>query len=292
MAGRMSVYLVLDCNYLCHRVFHTAVGKLSFRQGDAGRLNPTGVIYGFLRDVRAFMDLHLTSKIVFAFDHGISKRRQALPTYKMRKLALTPEECKGRAPLYQQINMLREGLLYKIGFCNIFWQDGYEADDVIASVVQQSINPADEAIIISADQDLWQLLSDRVSTWNPQTKESVTEESFRLKWGISPAAWPTVKAWAGCASDNIRGVAGVGEKTAVKWILGLLRSTIKLEMFRNEELFQRNLPLVRLPWSGVNRFELVEDKVTVKGWQAAADRLGMKSIRQWKHPGRSLFQET
>ena len=104
-------------------------------------------------------------------------------------------------------------------------------------------------VIVSTDQDLWQLLSgDRVTVWNPRTKKMLTEQAFRERWGIGPSQWADVKAIAGCPGDGVPGVPGVGEKTAAKFMAGRLKDTTKAynRVVEANDLWERNLRLVRL----------------------------------------------
>jgi len=112
-------WLVLDCNLLCYRA-HFSTGQLSFDN------NPTGVIYGFLRDINVLQTIHATKKIAFCFDKGKPKRKEILRTYKQgRRKERTPEEIETFNELGIQINQLRDEILPEIGFRNVFGQSGY-----------------------------------------------------------------------------------------------------------------------------------------------------------------------
>ncbi|MBU0846516.1 hypothetical protein KKH23_04950 [Patescibacteria group bacterium] len=269
--------LVLDVPYLCHRAYH-AMGGLVY--DDAG----TGAIFGVLRDIVALQDSFRTGRCVFAFDLGLGLRRKILPTYKnsrrTRYREAPEEEQAARRDFHGQVRLLREEYLPAAGFRNVFAAKGFEADDIIASVVAEL--PQDEqAIIVGSDQDLWQCLRPNVWCWNPQKRKAYTIELFQAAWGLEPEQWADVKAYAGCSTDDVPGVPGVGETTAAKWLRGELgehtKAARKLDAAR--DVYERNIELVRLPFLGTPTFALRQDDVTEEQWQDLADRLGMKSIR-------------
>jgi len=269
----MNTHLILDTNNLCHRAFH-ALGDLS-HEGIR-----TGMVYGVLRDVLYLQDLYATDRVVFCFDRGRPKRLDDCADYKGRRRRGTEEEMDARAEVNVQIKRLRTKYLPAIGFRNVFSQAGYEADDVIASVCGD-LPEGDGGIVVSTDGDLYQLLSaDRVVIWNPRKRKPVTQASFTAERGIGPSMWPHVKAIAGCPSDNIAGVRGVGEKTAVKFLTGRLKSESKAfgRIVADDPLVERNLKLTRLPYPGVDRFALREDEVTPGRWERVARKLGMASL--------------
>ncbi len=266
----MSTLLVLDVPYLAHRAYHT-VGHLS-HNGEG-----TGVIYGVLQAVDSLTDLFATDRLVFAFDFGGSKRKIIYPEYKANryKKDLTEDEQEAIRSLRNQITQLRKEFLPAMGYQNVFSQDGYEADDVIASVASE-VGEMGEAIIVSSDQDMWQLLRRSVSCYNPQTQKMTTVKSFVGKWGISPTMWDCVKALAGDPSDNIKGIDGVGLKTAAKWYAGTLKQGSKAYERINEGIgvHSQNIELIRLPFPGVEKFSLRKDIITEEKRTEVLERLG------------------
>lgn len=269
----MKTWLIIDGDYVAHRNFH-ALGKLQH----AGEL--TGVVFGFLRDAVQFSERLGTSHLVFAFDEGASKRKQFFPEYKARRHNRTEEEQAIRVDLHRQLRTLQNELLPAIGWKNVFSANGYEADDVIASICQKSLGN-DEAIIVSRDHDLFQLIDEKISMWDPQKKQCVTARSFRSLWGVSPSQWVNVKAIAGCSSDEIPGVKGVGDVTAIKYLKGggsvVLREKIDAHV-RSDDM-KRNLKLVTLPYKGTPTFDLVDDEFSAEEWDKIADKLHMPSLK-------------
>jgi DNA polymerase-1 len=271
---KSTTWLILDVSYLCHRAFHTT-GGLTHKD------IPTGVIYGFLRDVVGLCEQHDTPNVVFCFDREDNKRKKVLPEYKSTRHAdKTPDEIKARKELLRQIKNLRIDYLPRIGFSNILSEIGYEADDIIASVCLNSIGPDDEAIIVSADEDLFQLLSGQVRIWNPHKGKAYTLQAFTRDYGITPRQWARVKAIAGCRGDDVPGVAGVGDKTAAKYLRGECRPDSKafIDIEKWKRRTKQNMRLVRLPFEGTPVFELAPDRFSIKGWRSVIEDLGMRSL--------------
>lgn len=280
-----KTWLLLDCQYLCYRAFHTT-GELTFNEVK------TGVIYGFLRDIRGFQELHRTTNIVFCFDSRQSERRKAYPPYKLKRKklveAMSEEDKELRLEMHKQVVKLRREYLPALGYRNILFQKGYEADDMIGSVVFNTLpDTGDQGIIIGSDRDLYQLLGPLVSMWNPIKSKMTTFQSFYKDYGIMPVDWARVKAYVGCETDDVEGIKGVGDKTAVKWIKNELnkKSKIWAKIKREVGTFERNLPLVKLPYPGTNTFELVDDEVTTEKWTEVAEMLGMKTLTRMKRKG-------
>lgn len=274
----MEPLLLIDTNYMCHRAWH-AVGSLA--HGDMG----TGAVYGVLREIVSLQAFFRTSRCAFAFDpRGPGKRLKLHPGYKGSRRAKYAEETdaekEARADFHHQIQCLREDYLTAAGFSNVFMADGYEADDIIARIAAD-LPEDDEAIIVGSDQDLWQCLRPNVWCWNPHKKRAYTLKCFRRQWGLHPRRWPDVKALAGCKSDDIPGVPGVGEATAVKFLRRTLGPHTKAAaaLRASRDVYEANIKLVRLPFPGTPEFILRPDTITEEKWQALADRLGMRSLR-------------
>jgi DNA polymerase-1 len=282
-----DTYLLIDVSGLVHRNFH-AMGDLSYEGVK------TGAVFGFFRDVLDLQETFQTNHLVFCFDVGPSKRRELLPGYKagrkQRRDEQTEEEREAFGELYRQMDRIRMKYLPYIGYRNLLWKEGYEADDVIASVClslaklswMDKEENRDRVVVVSSDSDMLQLV-DRKNTvvWNPRTKRPVDEKAFIERYGIKPFFWSRVKAIGGCVSDDIPGVPGVGEKTAIKYLRGELKTESKAfqsiqEHVKEIELYHR---LTRLPFEGTGTFPLQPDVVTPRRWERALDKLGIDSLR-------------
>jgi len=268
----MKTWLLIDCNYVCWRAGY-AMGSLSYDGFE------TGIAYGFLREVVALTDRFLTPHVLFAFDSRKSKRRKLFPGYKRSRKQGTPEQQEIRRSVFKQIDVLRSRHLPYLGFKNIFQQKGYEADDVIASLCQ-SLPDKDKKIIVSSDEDLFQLLSKRVAIWNPGKAKLETCKTFMAFRGIKPKQWALVKAIAGCNSDDIPGIVGVGETSAIKYIRGELdpNSCYYRRIAYGPQHTKLFLQLTTLPLEGTRTFKIRPDEVTHKRWNKHVHKLGMTTL--------------
>jgi len=270
----VSTVLILDCPYLAHRA-ESVAGGLS-HDGE-----PTSVVFALLRDLVAWQDRFRSDAVAFCFDSGKNKRLAFYPEYKRNRTKdATKEHRMKRVLVRYQLYRLMEEDLYKIGFRNVFWEDGYEADDVIASVALFSLEKGDEAIIVGSDSDLWQLISPTVSIFDPRMGKQRTLQWFSREYGLSPSQWADVKAIAGCPGDNIIGVDDVGEKSAVAFLAGRMSNEHRRykAIIEHNDLWRRNLRLVRLPFEGCPRFDLRRDDVTKEKWRRFCRRYGMRSL--------------
>ena len=282
----MATWLLIDSTYLCHRAHH-ALGELSF--GGSG----TGVLYGVLRDIMTFQDVHQTDKMVFCFDSHSSRRAAVLPCYKAKRWAkytnASPEDKAGIEDFRRQVALLKNNYLPEVGFKNVLWQDGFEADDMIALACQQ-LPHNDEAVIISTDKDLYQLLAPHIVMYNPATKRPYNRFSLMKDHGVQPYQWPMVKAIAGCTSDEVPGVPGVGEIIAARYVCGkLMHNNVKYQRIKaNKTAWEANLLIVTLPYPGTEPIILQEDTINKGAWNALLHDLGIRTIRSKARQGFGL----
>lgn len=276
MASRL--HLILDVNFLAWRSFY-AMGGLGYDG------NVTGTLYGVFKELQNLKELFDTEHIIFCFDSKQSKRREIYPAYKASRQAkyetMPRTELRAYAAFRDQVHRLEHTYLPRIGYRNIVVADGYEADDMIAAACG-ALPRQDIGMVVGTDSDLFQLLGPRISIWNPVKKKCITEESFRQMYGVSAGQWADVKAITGCNTDDVEGIRGVGEITAVKFLTGKLDPGSKAfdKIVKGNGIWRRNLPLVRLPYEGCPVPVLVADAVTQEGWGTVMDELGMKSIRE------------
>lgn len=281
-----SIYLIIDANYLCHRAFY-AMGGLQFRG------NLTGVIYGVMRDINILRERFDTDDLIFTFDSKTNFRKKIYPQYKAGRQAderlLSKDQIWVRDQFYRQVKKLRTEYLPEIGFRNILQTKGFEADDIIASLCLHTCNHA-KSFIVSADEDLFQCLRENVSLWNPRSQRLITERTFLRDYGIYPKSWAMVKAIAGCKTDNIQGIRGIGEKTALKFIKGSLKSNPTAERITAEnQMTKTNLRLVNLPFEGTPIYKLVNNEVTERKWRDLMQKLEMPSLKDKWNGQRKLF---
>lgn len=233
--------LIIDSNYICYRAAFAMVG-LSHRD------QATGVIFGFFQELLRLATRFDTNKFIFCFDSKTSIRKKAYPGYKKRGEDKSPEIGKALRVGFPQFDILRETALSEFGFKNIFMQEGLEADDLIADIVMRKYAWKDKPIVVSSDEDLYQLLA-YCDMYKVQTKQLYTQNDLWEEYCVTPIKWPFVKALAGCTSDTVGGIEGIGPHTAIKYLNGYLKNGKKYEaiMQYKDEIMKRNLPLVRLP---------------------------------------------
>jgi 5'-3' exonuclease len=272
-------WCLLDGDYLCHRAWYT---KGHLTHGDLF----TGVVYGFLQDIADLEERFLPSAMIFCFDHGEGKRKKILPGYKgNRRQGMSEEDKALYVHFRNQVDQLKNEVLADIGYQNIFFEKGYEADDCIARVVNCHLATRRDVhhIIVSSDHDLYQLLGRRVSVYNPHHKDITNEDTFVEQWGVSPSQWVDVKCIAGCRTDCIPGIQGIGEKTAARYIAGKLKtgSASFQKITSSNATWVRNRELVELPFPGLPNYEVCEDeKIDQRKWRKVMEKFGIKSIPQ------------
>jgi DNA polymerase I len=276
-----ETWLVIDCSFLGWRAIHSVGTTLSYKG------KPTGVVFGFLQEIQRLRDrIQEADHFVFAFDAERSLRKERCPTYKERKdkEANDPLWINMRRLVKDQLERLRTKVLRDAGFRNLFVADGYEADDVIASVVPRIKSRGDYAIMVSADRDLYQLLDgEAVVQYNPHNHTTMTEERFAAEFaGCGPSDWPVIKAVAGCRSDRIKGLQNVGEVLAAKFLAGKdigPSRTANLKEWLTCAKHQENLALVTVPYPGCPKWRLeVDGMPDDTRWDDACRSVGAISL--------------
>jgi len=274
-----KTWLVLDVNYLAHRAMHTT-GKLKW----AGQA--TGVTYGLFRDIIQMQEQFGADHIVFCFDHGRGIRKTMLKEYKSerekKKKKWTPEQVQAYKLLEKEIGLLKEMYLPFVGYENILYQDGYEADDHIGQFCKTHTNIGD-IVVVTADKDMYQVLREGVIIYNPTSKQVTTMDSFYKDWKLNPKKWTSIKAIAGCATDQVPGIPGVGEKTAAKYLRGEMtdkdaKANAKIDDWIFNGGFDKSKELVTLPLDGCDTHTPIEDEIDPKRWKKFCAKLGMKSL--------------
>jgi DNA polymerase-1 len=246
----------------------------------------TGATYGFLKDVLYFQEKFDTDNVVFCWDSRYNKRKTILPSYKQNRIDkykdMSKRELSIEDEFRKQMRLLRRKYLPLIGYRNIFCQKGFESDDVMASVCNNFTK--EDVIIITADKDLFQLISPSISVFNPQKRFLMTYQAFVNEYKIKPIEWIRVKAIAGCSSDNVKGIKGVGEATAIKYLKNAIPVTAKvLAKINSQEgqmIINDNKVLVTLPMEGTRRFKIKKDEISKKGWSRVKQELGITSLRK------------
>lgn len=198
--------LIIDGNSILNRAFY-GIKVLNSSKGF-----PTNAITGFMNIYLRELDLLKPDCIAVAFDlPAPTFRHKKCDYYKATRHGM-PDE------LALQLPKMKE-LLRALGI-NVIELEGYEADDILGSVSKVFADSGDEAFILSGDRDTFQLISDRVTVRYSTMRETISygPAVFFENYGVEPIKLIDVKALMGDSSDNIPGVAGVGEKTALSLI--------------------------------------------------------------------------
>ena len=203
----MKNILVIDGNSILNRAFY-GIRALSTKDG-----RPTNAIYGLINIVMKQVSALSPDYAVIAFDlHAPTFRKQMYEGYKAGRHE-TPEE------LLAQFDGAK-ACMSALGL-NVMTLEGYEADDILGTVSAfASKDEGTHAYILSGDRDLLQLIDENVTVLLATNSETLTvnHAEFEEKYIILPSQFVDLKALMGDSSDNIPGVSGVGEKTAIKLI--------------------------------------------------------------------------
>ena len=176
----------------------------------------TNAVYGFLNILFKVLDEEQPQYLTVAFDVSAPTfRHEMYAEYKGTRRPMAPE-------LREQVPLMKE-MLQAMGV-TIVEKAGYEADDLLGTIAKRAEAQGLEVSVVSGDRDLLQLATEHIKIRIPKTKRTGTEvEDYYAaqvmeKYQVTPAEFIDVKALMGDSSDNVPGVPGIGEKTAVKII--------------------------------------------------------------------------
>lgn len=266
--------LLIDGHSMAYRAFFALPAEnFTTAQGQH-----TNAIYGFATMMISLLKDEKPTHVAVAFDVSRKTfRTEIFPEYKANR-AKTPDEFRS------QMSFLHE--LVKGFGINQFEIEGYEADDIIATITKRAEKEGAEVLICTGDRDSFQLVSHQTTVLYPKRGVSemarMTPEAVMAKYAMTPEQYPDFAALRGDPSDNLPSVPGVGEKTAAKWIIEygslveLLAQVDKLggkvgqslrdnidNVIRNRELTQlihdapMEFDIDSLAWSGVDGSQLV-----------------------------------
>jgi DNA polymerase-1 len=198
--------ILIDGHALAYRAFHALPADMKTSQGEL-----TNAIYGFTSMLLNVLRDERPTHVAVTFDKGLTFRHEVYPEYKAHRVKM-PDE------MHSQMERIRE--VVTTLDIPIFEQEGYEADDLLGTLARQAVKQGADVLIVTGDMDLLQLVDEhtRVLTSRWRFSETVTYDpaGVEQRYGLTPAQLVDLKALMGDKSDNIPGVPGVGEKTAVK----------------------------------------------------------------------------
>ncbi|MDR2426271.1 MAG: DNA polymerase I [Endomicrobium sp.] len=212
----MKKFYIIDGNAYIHRAYH-ALPPLSTSYNQQ-----VNAVYGFIKLLLKIKNTFKPDYIAVCFDYPAKNfRHDIFPEYKAHRKPLDEA-------LISQMPIAREA----VKALNIveIEEKGYEADDLIAAIAKNNKKEKIETVIVTGDKDILQLVeNDYILVWNDSKDIKFDEEKVEEKFGVRPKQLADVFALMGDASDNVAGVKGIGEKTAVKLIkeYGTLENVLK-----------------------------------------------------------------
>lgn len=257
--------VIIDGKSVFYRGYY-AMPNLSTKDG-----TPTGGVYGF-----ATMALEIVKKlkpdyVCVAWDKAktnIRSRLELYPAYKGNRKPAPPD-------FYEQIPILQD-LLASLGW-PLYEIDDYEADDIMGAFAKQAGEQGVESYLVTSDLDVLQLVNTHTHIYTLKKGFSQIElfnlASFKEKYGVGPHQWIDVKALKGDSSDNIPGVAGIGEKTALELIkqyetlegvyqnLELIKPAVKKKLEADHDMAFLSKKLVTLMVDAPIKLELDKAKL-------------------------------
>jgi DNA polymerase I len=244
MESKEPLLLLVDGNALVHRAFHALPPLTVPKTGET-----VGAVYGFsLMLIKSINELKPTHYAI-AFDRKAPTfRHELFDQYKAHRPPM-PDELAG------QLGRVREVVnAFQIP---IFELDGFEADDIIGALGNQASRQDMDTVILTGDADMMQLVSPKVKVFYPRPGGSFSDsmlyddEAVKQRYGVSPSQIADIKALKGDTSDNIPGVPGVGDKTALKLILqfgsvdNLLNHLDEVEPAKLQDKLKDNVELIK-----------------------------------------------
>ena len=243
----MSTLLLVDGHAYAYRAFH-AIRRLNAPDG-----RPTNALFGFIKMLSRLRAVVSPSHLAVVWDGGLSPERMRLvPEYKAQRPAM-PEDLAGQ--IDDMFSYLDGAGIHSVQ------QAGVEADDLLATLARAASAAGIKAVIASSDKDFFQLVSPTVGLLNPADKsESVwSAAEVEVKTGVAPSQVVDWLSLIGDSVDNIRGVAGVGPKTAADLLrqfgsveslyarLGEVHSDrLRGALSASAEIVRRNQQMIRL----------------------------------------------
>lgn len=250
----MKKLLIIDSNSIINRAFY-GVRYLSAKDG-----TPTNAIFGFLKTLFKLIDENHPDYICAAFDlKAPTFRHKMYDAYKAQRKPM-PEDLAKQMPIAKEI-------LTKMGI-TILEKEGYEADDIIGTISRLCEEKEIECFIATGDKDDLQLASEKTKVILTVTKSGVNETVYYSdkevfeKYNVTPTEFIDVKALMGDTSDNIPGVMGIGEKTALSLI----------EKHKNIEYIYENIDNIGLKGAMLEKLKNGKDSAFLSKTLATIDR--------------------
>lgn len=209
----MKKLVVIDGNSILNRAFYGIMGSKMLMTADG---TYTNAVYGFLAIMFKMLEEEEPDYLAIAFDvKAPTKRHELYSDYKGTRHGM-PDELKAQMPIIKEVLKAMNIKLYE--------KEGYEADDILGTLAKFGEKNGLEVKLLTGDRDSFQLASNKTTIMIPRTKQGKTETDYYDRdkvfevYGVEPEQMIEVKGLMGDSSDNIPGVAGIGEKTALTLI--------------------------------------------------------------------------
>ncbi|MEM2983340.1 MAG: 5'-3' exonuclease H3TH domain-containing protein, partial [Candidatus Bathyarchaeia archaeon] len=226
MSKKPRLFLIDGSSYIYRAFF--AIRVLSTSRGF-----PTNAVFGFTSMLMSVIRNHSPEYMAICFDaKGPTFRHEMYDQYKANR----PEMPEDLAPQIPYIKAIVDGFRIPV-----FEKEGYEADDLIGTIVRNLNREEIEVVIVSGDKDLFQLIDERVTALDTMKNRSLDSRGIEELYGVKPNQMTDIMALMGDSIDNIPGVPGIGEKKAAKLIRefgsleNLLQNLEKVEEKRARE---------------------------------------------------------
>lgn len=198
-----TLYIVDGSSYIFRAYY--AIRALTNSKG-----LPTNAIYGFAQMVLKLIEDEKPSHLVMVFDSKEPNfRKIKYPKYKANRES-PPEDL---VPQFDYIRQVTRALNIPV-----LEYPGFEADDIIATLVRRTLTQQDKAVIVTGDKDLMQLVNERITLLDTMKNQRIDVAGVKDKFGVTPSQMIDLQALAGDSSDNVPGVPGIGPKTASQLI--------------------------------------------------------------------------
>jgi DNA polymerase I len=203
MEDKKTLYLIDGTAYI-YRAYH-AIRSLTNSKGF-----PTNAVFGFSRMLMKLIEDRSPAFAVMLFDaKGPTFRHEMYEAYKANRPPM-PEEMSVQIPYIKDVSR---------GFClSVIERSGYEADDLIGTLARKAEAEGFYVVMVTGDKDFMQLVSDRVSIWDPMKEKTIDQKTVQKDYGVAPAQLIDVMGLSGDTADNVPGVPGIGPKTALSLI--------------------------------------------------------------------------
>jgi len=235
-----SEIFLIDATAFCYRAFYALKG-LSTTFGQA-----TNAIYGFVNMLNKILKENKPKYLAVCFDVSRDTfRMKKFPSYKIQRPPM-PENLASQIPLIKEI-------ISAYGIA-MFAKEGYEADDLIATLKSKARKKGLAVSIISSDKDMLQLVDEHTVVFSPYKDEGAIygKDTIIERFGVSPSRVSDILALMGDAADNIPGIPGIGEKTAGELIRNfgslekLLNNTAKIPSAKIRQSIEQNRDKIKL----------------------------------------------